>query len=202
MSEPGLGAAARIVMGKPWSLILQDLGLQGHKIIWTKKMLREEIRRFHLGRRSRLRGMTRTRLYQAAQGLYGTWWKALKDAGVRSSQGPRIAWTRGEVIRRIRSRHRLGKSMHGSVVLKEQRSLYATARRVLGKPWEQAIREFGYNDKASKMPWTNEALLREIRNHCMHKKISEGVTPKTLRSAAWRRFGSMEKAKTLALQFR
>lgn len=50
-------------MRKPWSLILQDMGLRGHKILWTKKTLREEIRRFHLGRPVGLPGVTRDALY-------------------------------------------------------------------------------------------------------------------------------------------
>ena len=75
--------------------------------------------------------------------------------------------------------------------------LYKAARRFLGKPWSQAMREMGHNGGSSRNYWTSEAVLKEIR--CLRRHGPRaGVTMKSLQSAAWRHFGSWDRAKTKA----
>lgn len=198
--EPTLYHYFRSVVGKSLSAVLQDMGLRGTAIAWTKPLLLRELRHFHLKGRSRLPGVTRDALYQAARDYFGSWGNALKSAGVRLARRLPRRWTKEDVLRSIRRRAREGKSLAWDVVLRDDRGLYKAARRSLGKPWREVIREMGYDSGSSKLRWTRERVLEEVRALAKSGKLSPGVTQQKLEMAAWRRFGSLAKARALALR--
>lgn len=79
-SEPALYAMASIVMKKPWSFIVQNLGMRGRRIRWGKEMLRKEISHWRRFGRARLPGVTNFSIHMAARRHYGSWSLALKAA--------------------------------------------------------------------------------------------------------------------------
>jgi hypothetical protein len=133
--EPALSAAARRILRRPWSVVIQDLGYRGRQIVWTDDVLRREIARAHRLEPAGLPGVSRNAVYQAARKRFGTWGRALQAVGLKPTHPLPLRWTKERVLARIRERARCGESLSWRVVLKSEKGLYRAARRFFGKPW-------------------------------------------------------------------
>ncbi|NNN05280.1 MAG: hypothetical protein HKL90_05210 [Elusimicrobia bacterium] len=161
-SEPGLVAAAARVMGRPWSVVIQELGYRARKTVWTDEALRREILHLHRFGRSRLPGVSRNAVHIAARKRFGSWWKALRAVGVKPDRPPLQRWTKELALRRIRERASRGESLAWRDVLKSEKGLYRAASRFFGKPWVRLMRDLGHDGGASRVLRADAATARAM----------------------------------------
>ena len=135
---------AKKITGKTWNRLVLESGYPV-RVHWTKELLRSELRHWHRTGRCSLPGVSYSTLYQAAYDEYGSLWQALRAAGISVQRPVVVDWSRAEVIRRVRARLRRRESISSRAVFKADKNLYKRARRHLGKPWIQAMRDLGYD---------------------------------------------------------
>ena len=167
---------------------------------------------------------TASRLRAHACGFFGSWDSALIAAGVDPSltrkpvgqrrgwrnpsrgrrRGPRMNWTKTEVLRRIRARHRAGLSLNAAAVHADDgRSLYKYARRICGS-WDRALAAASIDIRTARKcrRWTKADILREIASRRRARlPLNAGTVFRDwqqLYTFARRRFGSWDRALSAA----
>jgi lambda repressor-like predicted transcriptional regulator len=108
-------------------------------------------------------------LRQAAARYFGSWAKAVKEAGIadgiisrRSSKN----WSREDVVSVLQKAYEDGRSHRA--ILKEEKGLDGAVRRHFGK-WLVAVEAAGL--KAKKRTWTRELIIAEIK-----QRFEKGVS--------------------------
>ena len=172
---------------------------------WTKVRLLAELRGLAVAgvwRPSAVAITRRGSLRVASIRLFGSWPTALRAAGLRPN---RVPWTRAEVIRRIRARHRAGRSLNAAAVHHDDdQALYNFARRSYSS-WDRALRAAGIDVWTARKcrEWTKADILREIesrRRASLPLNASAVIRGggRQLYTFAVRRFGSWDRALSAA----
>lgn len=133
-------------------------------------------------------------LVAAAVRHLGSWERAIELATGLSYGEVRLVdeWDEKKVIEYIKERHRQGKSLRGSVVLREANALYGAARIRFGS-WQAAIEEAGlpYLDVATSWRWDEPRLHAALHEWAASCELG---LPRRLQSPVRRLYGSWEEA--------
>ena len=192
--DRSLYAAAKKFFGS-WQGALLAVGVPGARAFrrWSRQRVIAALR----DRQQRGAALSRTwredrHLYDAAARRFSSWPQALLAAGFTPTVAPKRTWTKPEVIDAIRDRHGRGLPMTG--MANRDPSLGNAAVRHFGT-WHKALRAAGVDVRQPKS-WSRESVIEAI--HALYRR---GLLMSTLDqhdpslvTAAYRRFGSWEKA--------
>lgn len=176
-----------------WRGALDAAGLAPPSLkTWTREEILSEIQ----ARREQglpLAGLERlaTRLYYSAKRIFGSWLKALREAGIEVP--PRRRWNRSAIIAAIRLRHQNALSLAG--VWREDRPLFCAAVKHFGN-WQNAKQAAGIEYK-SRRKWSAELVLDELKAWYSQEQRLTRPDP-ALVAAANRFFGRLCDAWTAA----
>lgn len=133
-------------------------------------------------------------LVAAAVRYLGSWEQAVEEATGLSYKDIRLydEWDKEKILKEIRERYRLGKTLRGSAVLRHANALYNAARIHFGS-WRAAIEEAGlpYLDVATSWHWDKKRLHQALREWAESGKPG---LPRDLQSPVRRLYCSWEKA--------
>jgi hypothetical protein len=182
-NHSALYANAKRLFGR-WLAALRAAGLAPDPPRkWSKQDVLDAIRERQRSGLS-LVGLWRTArpLNRAAKRHFGTWYEALRAAGI--SDCPRC-WTREQVVADLQACHRDG--IPPPDVWRTNKPLFSAARRLFGS-WPRALEASGVPCRRRRK-WSEEAVLTELRD--WHR----GSTPSTsINYAARHWFGSTQEA--------
>lgn len=133
------------------------------------------------------------KLQRSAKKHFGGWKKAAKSLGL--DRETRRTWTDQAVIDGIHLRRASGKNLF--TTHKEDKALFCAAVARFGN-WHNALKAAGM-DRPTRERWSEERIIERLQELAAASDVkSVSRADRNLRHAAWRRFGSLEKAIEIA----
>ena len=140
-------------------------------------------------------------LFWAGRHHFGSWRKAVEAAGVDYPvpARPHVNWTRAEVVRQIKARHKAGERLSMRLVEDNDPSLSYQARKRFGT-WQAAITAAGLDYAQIRMlrRWTDAEIVEALRaSHRAGLPVNSGAVRRanpSLATVCYYHFGTWRKA--------